>query len=704
MILRAGTFLQNRYEIIENIGTGGMSEVYKAKCHKLNRYVAIKVLKNEFGSDENFVKKFIIEAQAAAGLSHPNIVNIYDVVNDNNLHFIVMELVEGITLKSHIAAKGILDIKEAVNIAIQVAKGISAAHDRHIVHRDIKPQNILISVDGTIKVADFGIAKAVSEETVNPLGLGSVHYISPEQAKGAVSDTRSDIYSLGITLYEMISGRVPFNADNPVSIALAHVEEVVAPPSLYNQDISPELETIVLKCMQKNPDRRYQSLTQLINDLHSVLLLKNDTSAEVASETRAIGKEDIVSINSARSMVKDRHPEEIPVRRVTEPKSHSPNKKKVQAQREARDAKSDKMMAIMGALLAVAIVSVVLFFAIKFFASNFFAGSTDDSNIVSTESSTQSSSSIAAKEIDVPDVEGLSEDIAKDRLEDNKLLMKVSESEYSDNVLEGYVISQNPVSKSKLKEGDVVEVVISLGKEKIDLDKLRIVGSNKADAVKLLEEKGLIVTVVDEFSETVEKDKIIRFSAKLLNEGDSVTLYNSKGKESEKAKVPSLVGLSEDEANKAIVMAKLVQGEVKYDYSSSVAKGLVISQSHKVDAELDIGSALGYTLSLGSEPETTTPYKYVASIDTTYNISDLIGPAASTTSVKIMIRLRQTVSGQTVYTTLMEPRQITGDTILPVRFKSIEGADGVEQGVVEVVESNTNSVLKSYTVEFFKVQ
>ena len=272
-MLNPGTYLQERYEILEKIGSGGMSVVYKAKCHTLNRLVAIKVLKEEFASDENFVSKFKMEAQAAARLSHPNIVNVYDVVDEENLHYIVMELIEGITLKSYIEKKELLDSKEAIGIAIQVAQGIAAAHEQHIIHRDIKPQNMIISKDGKVKVADFGIARAVSSQTVNSsAAVGSVHYISPEQARGGYCDERSDIYSFGITLYEMVTGRVPFEGDNTVAVALAHLEDPVVPPGDYNPQVYPGLEDIILKCTKKKPDRRYGSMEEVIHDLRRVLM------------------------------------------------------------------------------------------------------------------------------------------------------------------------------------------------------------------------------------------------------------------------------------------------------------------------------------------------------------------------------------------------------------------------------------------------
>jgi hypothetical protein len=722
MLLRAGTFLQNRYEIIKRIGGGGMSEVYKAKCHKLNRYVAIKVLKEEFGKDANFVKKFNIEAQAAAGLSHPNIVNIYDVVNENNMHFIVMELIEGITLKDYIASKGMLDIKEAINIALQVAKGLECAHERNIVHRDVKPQNIIISVDGTVKVADFGIAKATTEETINAFALGSVHYISPEQAKGAYTDIRSDIYSLGVSLYEMISGRVPFNGENAVAVALAHVEEVVTPPSIYNSKISPELETIVLKCMQKSPDRRYQNLKELIRELQNLLIQRNDTSAEVDSQTRMIDKSDIVSINSIRrdnavplnrtddSYVEEREEEE----KEFEDEVKDKKKKKTAAKDkdvDKEDKKMDSIMTALGAGIAVIIVVVILFFIIRFSGWTPFPKNEESKNVISTESSIAESETSVKADVEVPNITELPQEVAKTRLESLSLKMAVASSKYDDEISKDYIISQAPYPKAKVSKGDTVEVVISLGKEPIDLSKLNLSGISTEAATKILEGKGLKVSVVDEFSDNIEEDMLIRYSPSTVEEGHTVTLYNSKGKKVNKIKVPSLVNKDEESAVALIQAAGLTVGDVKTVNSTSVEKGYIISQDVKADSEVEPGSSVGYSVSAGPPPETTQAatqatqaYKYIASIDTTYNIADLIGPASSTTSVKIMIRLKQNVSGQVVYTTLMEPRKLTGDTILPVKFKSIEGAYGVDQGEVEVVETNSNSVLKSYTVEFFKVQ
>lgn len=279
-MIRSGMLIGDRYEVLEKIGTGGMSDVYKAKDQKLNRFVAVKVLKQEFSENRNFVSKFRVEAQAAAGLMHPNIVNVYDVGEEEGIHYIVMELVEGITLKKYIEKKARLTTKEAISIAIQVAMGIEAAHNNHIIHRDIKPQNIMISKEGKVKVTDFGIAKAASSNTITSNVMGSVHYTSPEQARGGFSDEKSDIYSMGITMFEMLTGRVPFNGDTTVSIAIKHIQDEMPSIRDYVPEVPVSVENIVMKCTQKSPDRRYQCMADMIKDLKHSLINPDDVIAQ----------------------------------------------------------------------------------------------------------------------------------------------------------------------------------------------------------------------------------------------------------------------------------------------------------------------------------------------------------------------------------------------------------------------------------------
>ena len=317
-MIKLGMLIADRYEILEKIGTGGMADVYKAKDIKLNRYVAVKVLKQEFAENKNFVSKFRVEAQAAAGLMHPNIVNVYDVGEEDGIHYIVMELVEGITLKKYIEKKSRLSTKEAISIAIQVAMGMEAAHNNHIIHRDIKPQNIIISKEGKVKVTDFGIAKAASSNTITSNVMGSVHYTSPEQARGGFSDEKSDIYSLGITLFEMLTGRVPFNGDTTVAIAIKQIQDPMPSPREFVPEVPVSVERIVLKCTQKSPDRRYQNMGDMIRDLKRSLITPDESFVEIdngeAGQTRIVT--DIRNRNTTTSTGRA-NTGEVPVQRET---------------------------------------------------------------------------------------------------------------------------------------------------------------------------------------------------------------------------------------------------------------------------------------------------------------------------------------------------------------------------------------------------
>ena len=316
-MIRIGMLLSDRYEILEKIGSGGMSDVYKAKCHKLNRQVAIKVLKQEYSNDKNFVSKFWAEAQSAACLAHPNIVNVYDVGNDQDVYYIVMELVEGITLKKYIEKKGKLEIRESIGIAMQVCQGIEAAHEQKIIHRDIKPQNIMISKDGKVKVTDFGIARAASTQTISSNAMGSVHYISPEQARGGYCDERSDIYSIGIVMYEMLTGMVPFEGESTVQVALMHIQSEMTPPRKHEPMIPVSLEKIILKCTQKKPEARYAGVAALIADLRRALMTLDEDFVKIVpvvtsnDPTRVMSSEEVEQIKSeARSTAPTKDAEE----------------------------------------------------------------------------------------------------------------------------------------------------------------------------------------------------------------------------------------------------------------------------------------------------------------------------------------------------------------------------------------------------------
>ena len=704
--------LQGRYEIIEKIGSGGMSNVFRAKDLKLGRMVAIKVLKDEFCTDLNFVEKFKREAQAAASLLGENIVNIYDVVDEGRYHFIVMELVDGITLKEYIRIKGKLDITEGVSIAIQVARALKTAHAQHIVHRDIKPQNILITDDSKVKVADFGIARAVSEQTVNANAIGSVHYISPEQARGGRCDARSDIYSLGITMYEMFTGRVPFTGESTVAVALAHLEQAMTPPSVYNNKISPNLERIILKCTKKDPANRYQNITELLDDLENVLL-NPDTPYEISGSTKIIKAEDTAMLSQVE-----------PIDDMSDDEYERDDKEEEDDDDEydEEDEKMDKIMSVAGVIIAVIIVVLLVFFVGRF--TGVFGGKGSDT----------SQSKLDSTQTKMPDVVGLSEKMADKKLSDNNLQMQVKSSEYSDTVEKGNVISQEPKADEVVSKYSKVSVVISLGSDAFDISKLNLVGKTKESAESLLKENGFSTDTKEEPSDTVPKGSVISYTPTKPKNGERVTLTVSSGKKVTKVVVPNITGMSESEAKTLLETNGLMLGNKAEQHSATVAKGVIIGQSTAAGSSVDSGSSVDYAVSNGVAPETTQAsseqlsqstneqqqtqptkatvaptsvaanYRYVGSIDTNYSLQDVIGPSSGLTSVKVMIRLKQTVNGSDVYSTLMDARTVTGDTILPVRFRTIVGANGVDQGQVEIVNVDSGEVLKSYTVEFFRVE
>ena len=722
MILYPGTMLQDRYEILEKIGSGGMSDVYKAKCHKLNRLVAIKVLKSEFTSDATFVSKFKMEAQAAAGLSHPNIVNIYDVVDEGDIHFIVMELVEGITLKSYITKKGHLEVKEAIGIAIQVASGIEAAHEQHIIHRDIKPQNMLISMDGKVKVADFGIARAVSSQTMNAATVvGSVHYISPEQARGGYSDERSDLYSLGITMFEMVTGHVPFAGDNTVTVALAHLEDPMPDPRTVNPEVSPSLARIILKCTEKRPERRYPSAAAVISDLRRALLNDDDPNVGVIEEEDHSSDTIVISPNEL-NMIKTRSGERIreskPVKEIRERRERRDLEKRYEqpegAKKDQKKSKEndeatglEKILTGLGVAAAVIIVAVVIVFILKL--GGLFRSSTpeDPTEQVSQEATTEeakttavSETTISQKEVYMPNLVGRSQDEAEKILQGLDLSMQV-EQENSDGVEKGMVISQKEEPDTVIPRFSKVTVVISAGSDKVDLAELGLSGMTLETAVRLLEGKNLKADVQEESSEDVPSGTIIRYEPEdKVALGSTVTLYVSTGPEEEFVSVPNLYGKTDAEASVLLSAAGLVAGEISKEYDSTISAGHVISQGVEAGTQVAPGETVDYTVSLGPE----APKKqFIASLDASYPLQVSYGPGAASSEIQILIRLKQTVNGKVTYTKLAEPKSYSADTTLNIKLDKIRGADGVQTGEVEIVDLTNNVVLTSYNVTFTEV-
>lgn len=732
MILKAGTMLQDRYEILEKIGSGGMSDVYKAKCHKLNRLVAIKVLKAEFTDDANFVSKFKMEAQAAAGLSHPNIVSIYDVVDEGDIHFIVMELVEGITLKSYITKKGRLDVKEAIGIAIQVAQGIEAAHEQHIIHRDIKPQNMLISMDGKVKVADFGIARAVSSQTMNSTVVGSVHYISPEQARGGYSDERSDLYSLGITMFEMVTGRVPFGGDNTVTVALAHLEDPIPLPSLMNPGVTPSFERIILKCTEKKPEDRYKNAAEVISDLRRALLNADDpqVGAEILkedplSETRPISRKELDLIKTRsdgqREQKKHRNPGEWretgpdqgekQARKVPEGRGDRQKAPSRQQDEDSETTQLEKVLTGLGVVAALLVVVVVIVFFSRLgglFTSPSDKEPTETQVSRETETDgrqetehTEEETTLSQKEVKMPKLVGDTQEEAEAKLDALDLTMQVV-MKNSDTVEKGVVMEQADAPDSVVSRYSKVVVTISSGSDKILLSELGIADMTLETAVRLLEAKGLKAVVVEETSEDVEAGKIVRMEPEdKAALGDSVTLYVSTGPEVEVTPVPDLYGKTENEAAALLTEAGLLTGEITRTHDASVPAGQVISQGIEKDTDAELGTAVDLVVSLGPEPLKT---QFLASLQVTYPLMVSFGPGAESSEVQILIRLKQTVNGKVTYTKLAEPKAYSASTMLDIRLDHIRGADGVSTGEVEIVDLTNNVVLTSYNVNFVETE
>lgn len=738
MMLRPGVYLQDRYEILEQIGSGGMSVVYKAKCHKLNRLVAIKVLKEEFSTDSNFVSKFKMEAQAAAGLSHPNIVSVYDVIDEGKLHYIVMELIEGITLKSYIAKKGRLEVKESIGIAIQVAQGIAAAHEQHIIHRDIKPQNMIISRDGKVKVADFGIARAVSAQTLSSAAMGSVHYISPEQARGGYSDARSDIYSLGITMYEMVTGRLPFEGENTVSIALAHLEDAMVPPSVYNPDISLSLEQIILKCTEKKPERRYATANDVIGDLRKALLNpEGNFVREPAPEsirdaissgnpldgaTVQISDGELAQIKDRkrppispepereyhRNYDRDPSRETAATRRPQRQPDQQPKPKPKQKQGGKKNQADDevnpqieRLLAGAGIVVAIIIVAVVIVVFARLgglFQFGFSKPSGDGTTAATTVAATEAESSLPDTQVYMPAVVGMTDSEAEKLLDEEYSLIMTRSYEFFDDVEVGLVARQDPAEGTVVSKGSRVYVVISNGSDKIDLTTLGLETLDGSTAKTFLTNKKIIVETKEEESETVERGKIIRYEPDKVPEGGTVTLYISTGPHVDLVAVPNITGKTEEEAIAMIAEAGLLPGSTSTAYSDTVPRGSIISQSGGSNGQIEVGGTINYVVSDGSEVK---HQRYVASINQTYDASSLIGPGAGTASVTIIIRLHQEGGDGEVNENLTQPMTITADTPIPISFTGIVSKNGTDQGSIEVVNVDTGDVLKSYPLTFF---
>ena len=617
-MIKIGMIIGDRYENLEKIGTGGMSDVYKAKDHKLNRFVAVKVLKQEFSENANFVSKFRIEAQAAAGLMHPNIVNVYDVGEENGIYFIVMELVEGITLKKYIEKKARLSVKDAVSIAIQVSMGIEAAHNNHIIHRDIKPQNIIISKEGKVKVTDFGIAKAATSNTITSNVMGSVHYTSPEQARGGYSDEKSDIYSLGITLFEMLTGRVPFNGETTVAIAIKHIQEEMPSPREYISEIPVCVEQIVFKCCQKSHDRRYQSMAELVDDLKRALITPDEDFVKVVdpdaeASTKFISDRDMAQIKR-QSERRESMEEAMRLKRQPDVEDEDLEEGDEDGEYDEEDydedydPKMEKLTTILAIVAAVLIGAIILFLVGKTVGIFSFGGNKSNEE---TESSTVQETQVT-EQVEMINVIGMTMEDARTALVKLGLSPEFDYVE-SDSVAEGTVISADVSTGTMLDVNSVVKVTVSAGQKGVEVPD--VTGVSYAEAVTMLQQKGFVANKAESYSSEVAKGNVISQTPEAGSKapsGSAVTVRVSLGAEETKVRVPNVIGLDEEDATISLIEAGLTPGTVEEVNNEDTAlNGLICYQSYSVGSYVEAGTVVDMKLSIG--PKAVT-YKYNGSI------------------------------------------------------------------------------------------
>lgn len=607
-MIKIGMMIGDRYEILEKIGTGGMSDVYKAKCHKLNRFVAVKVLKQEFSENENFVSKFRTEAQAAAGLAHPNIVNVYDVGEENGIYYIVMELVEGITLKKYIEKKARLSYKEAVSIAIQVSMGIEAAHNNHIIHRDIKPQNIIISKDGKVKVTDFGIAKAATSNTITSNVMGSVHYTSPEQARGGYSDEKSDIYSLGITMFEMLTGRVPFNGDTTVAIAIKHIQEEMPSPREFVPEIPIAVEQIVLKCCQKSPDRRYQKIPDVIADLKQSLMNPDDDfvvihDVDTEAGTKMVSESELAEIKRQTGAIslKD-YSQDTDEKLRLKQETMAPYETAEDGEEDFEGSMTPRMEQLTTVLAIVA--GIVIFVIIVMLAIRLWS-SLKQQDGESTAPPTLTEEPLATLSYEpMPNITGMTVEDAENALKKIGMKVQVDYVE-SDSVDSGIVLNTDVEEGTPLKQGTTVVLKVSVGITGVEVP--NVADKTYETAERLLKNRGLTINRVDNYSDTVEEGMVISQSPEsgvTVPKGTVVTVTVSKGREEQKIRVPNLIGQTEAEARFILVDNGLRIGSVSYVFNSEVEEGLVCYQSTSQGSYVDPDTIIDIKVSQGTEKYT----------------------------------------------------------------------------------------------------
>ena len=610
-----GKILGSRYEMIQKIGNGGMAIVYKARDIVLNRHIAVKVLRDEFTTDEEFIKRFETEAQSAARLTHPNIVSIYDVGMDNGIYYIVMELIQGKTLKEIIVEEGgPLPWKWSVNVAMQIASALEMAHKNNIIHRDIKPHNIIITEDGVAKVTDFGIAKAVSNSTITAFGktIGSVHYFSPEHARGGYTDAKSDLYSLGVVMYEMVTGKVPFDADTPVSVALKHMQEEAVEPRTVNPNVPEAVNKIIMKALQKEPVMRYQTATEMLQDLK--MSLKNPSGDFVDESTYdPTAATQKISLNDYEK----------------EAKNQGENANKKKDGKFKTFIKKHKGLSIF--------IGLILLFFIAFGGTLAFLNITNPAEVL------------------LPNFVGMSREEAQSNADESKLVLEVTSEEYNSEVPEGYIISQDPkyVEDYNVKEGSTVKIVISKGAEKTKVPK--VTGMTEEEAVKALEDANLKAEITEETSEKVEAGYVISQDIEAETEietGETIKITVSKGTGIKQVEVTSVIGQTEESAKTTLTNLGL-KVNVTYEEDSSKENGVVLRQSVSSGEKVNEGTTITLTVNKVAETKTANITINVKSITGGYTedtTSDDEENQTQTPKVDKTVKIVVTVDGTEVYT------------------------------------------------------
>lgn len=745
-MLKTGMIIAERYEIVSKIGTGGMADVYKAMDHKLNRFVAVKVLKPEFREDATFVKKFRSEAQAAAGLTHPNIVNVFDVGDDEGVYYIVMELIEGITLKEYISKKGKLSVKEATSIAIQVSMGLEAAHSHGIVHRDVKPQNIIISTDGKVKVTDFGIARAASSNTISSNVMGSVHYSSPEQVRGGYSDEKSDIYSLGITLYEMVTGRVPFDGDTTVAIAIKHLQEEMVPPSVYSPDLPYSLEQIIMKCTQKSVDRRYNKMEDVIEDLkHSLIDPQGDfvklTSVDTDAKTVVISDEELGEIKHTpkqtlkpdietleKELNETNYDDDDDFEYDNKEESSKGSRKnrdrersREREERERRIKKQKRGVSVAGSIIALIIGAAVLIAVILVVgkAAGLIGGKAESSGQQEQQAQVTQAADADDDMVPVPDLMGKTETEAQELCASVNIGMSYKGEEASTQE-KGKISFQDPVAGTKVAKNSTVNYYLSKGSESITLTDM--FGQNGASAQETLESQGLTVQINKIYPDESQSSMVDigcvldtePAAGTTVKAGDTVTLTISRGiNYGDSVQVPDVTGM---EKNDAIAkLGKFINIDVEMQMSTDVAEGTVISQDpigytddNPVYADPD-NDTITLTVSSGSQDTSSQNTEDQSSSDTTaaangevWKCTQKLNTPTGYNGGLIRLELVQNVGGAPKASSVVEGQQLT----FPYQL-DITGAPGVAEGTLYLSEQQSDGSyqeLGHYPLTFEKVE